>query len=136
MTKSIQDVRKLRAYVQVEMKINPKATYQEIAKKLGVSTSFVYKWAHRDTCERKQRKKKKLPNKIKSYIKKTAGDKLTGREGASSRIMAMKLFRKFKIKRTAPTVNKWLNTVIGKPKKGRRTFLLREKDRGMLQEAY
>ena len=33
MTKSIQDVRKLRAYVQVEMKINPKATYQEIAKK-------------------------------------------------------------------------------------------------------
>ena len=70
-----------------------------------------------------------MSNKIKSYIKKTAGDKLTGREGASSRIMAMKLFRKFKIKRTAPTVNKWLNTVIGKPKKGRRTFLLREKDR-------
>ena len=30
MTKSIQDVRKLRAYVQVEMKINPKAIYLNI----------------------------------------------------------------------------------------------------------
>ena len=80
MTKSIHYIRKLRAYVQVEMKINPKATYQEIAKKLGVSTSFVYKWAHRDTCERKQRNKKQLSNKIKSSIKKTPGDKFSGRE--------------------------------------------------------
>ena len=69
-----------------------------------------------------------MNNKIKRFLIKRAKNKFTRIENASCRKLAEQIKNKFNINISKTTVNNWLNQILSKPKKARKTFLLRQKD--------
>jgi len=105
-------------------------TMQKISRRLDVSMSTIQKWKDKGTVRSQNRNKKsKLNIRIKMYIYKEAVDRITGFDGASSRKIANKIWKKFKIKVSHVTVNSTLNKMISRPRKVRRTFMLTEKNK-------
>ena len=100
-------------------------TIKEIALKYKVSVGMVNKWKNRETTKTVRRKRKmKFNQKIKRYLFKTAGNKFTGIEKASSRKLANKISKKFNLPVSHSSVNRWLKKTLSKPRKATTTFIL------------
>ena len=110
-------------------------TLKEISDCLGVSIPTVQKWKNREsTAAQKRKRKSKLSFEIKRYIFKQAKDKYTGIEHASSRKIANRVNKKFKIHVCHSTVNNYLRKVFRKPRRARTTFKLTENNKDVRKE--
>ena len=113
-----QEKKELRTAIQVLHKRNPTWSDTKIAKELKINRKYVAFWKDRSSCENlKKNKKSKKTKKITKYLKKIARNKLTGNDNASSRKVQLKLRKKFKLKISQSTANRWLNQDIGEPRK-------------------
>ena len=121
---------KKRASIQLYYENNPNAKDADIAKLYNVSNKTVSKWNRRKYFTDKVRERKtKMNNKIKRFLITRAKNKFTGIENASCRKLSEQIKNKFNINISKTTVNNWLNQILSKPKKARKTFLLRQKDK-------
>ena len=70
-----------------------------------------------------------MTKKIKNFLLNKAKNKFAGIDNASSRKLAILIEKRFKIKISFVTVNNWLRSLLKKPIKAKKTFLLRERDK-------
>ena len=101
--------------------------------KVGVNINTVRRWKNTKSIISKKRvtKTRKINREKKAYIRSLASDKFKGVDKASSREIARKLkirYKDFEISRT--TVNNCLKSILSKPRKAGKTFLLTENNRG------
>ena len=115
----------IRGGIRVEC-VKGELTIKQIATKFNVSTSTVMKWKFRPNVYRKKRVgAPKLKQNHLRYIYKLGNSKYTSIENASSRKITSKFNKKFRsenISVTQPTVNKYLNQLLSKPRRVRTTF--------------
>ena len=101
-----------------------------MAKLYDISNKTASKQKRRKYFTDKVRTRKtKMNNKIKRFLITRAKNKFTGIENASCRKLSEQIKNKFNINISKTTVNNWLNQILSKPKKARKTFLLRQKDK-------
>lgn len=114
----------LRGAIQV-MCDRSSLTLKQISETLGVSIPTVQKWKNRESTKSKTRKRKgKLSFEVKRFIYKQAKDKFTGIEHASSRKLANRVNRKFKLDVCHSTINNYLRKAFKRPRRARTTFKL------------
>ena len=117
-----------RSAIQLYIREHPDEKMNNIAKIFKVSPVTVAKWKKRDSFIDLKRKTK-MTKKIKNFLLSKAKNKFTGIDNASSRKLAIQIEKRFKIKISFVTVNNWLRSLLKKPIKARKTFLLRERDK-------
>jgi hypothetical protein len=113
----------IRGSIQTEWRLRNinKITIKKIASKYNVSVSTVRRWKNRTTpLLIKRIRKSKMNAKIKKFMVKYAGNKIR----ASSRSIASKIRRRFRLDVCHTTVNKWLNLTLFRPRRIREAFRL------------
>ena len=129
MTKEISKEAK-RGAIQALWATN-KFTLKQIAQTLNVSMSTVQKWKDQSTTKDQTRKRKsKVKKHIRSFIYKLAADKYSGIEKASTRVIANKVKRKFRIEISHMTISLLLRKMLMKPLRAKKTFKLTEDNKG------
>jgi len=128
-TYSIQRQQK-RAAIQVYHKKFPNVSDKELSRIFEISRTTVSKWKNKVNFQDTKRKRKsKLSRDIKRYLLKRARNKYTGIDGASSRKLSIEIRNKFSLNISKTTINNWLNRLLNKPVKAKKTFILRKKDK-------
>lgn len=119
-----------RASIQLLHIQYPNYSNVQIAKMIKVSSMTVAKWKNQDTIiDKKRRRKTKMNRKIKNFLIRKTKNKFTGINKASSRKLAREIEKVFNLNISYRTVTNWLNRVLKKPIKAKKTFLLRERDK-------
>jgi DNA-binding transcriptional regulator YhcF (GntR family) len=112
---------------------------REAAKHFNVNFKTIEKWSKREPetgfLDKKRQRTKKLKEEHLEFMKKLADGKSTGKDQASSRIIARELIKRFKnplkpFSIHPSTVNKTLNTILSKPRSIRDSFKLTDINKG------
>ena len=121
---------KKRSVIQVLATKYPNLKNKEIAKIIGTSSMTVSRWKNRTSFTDKKRKRPtKMSKIIKNYLIRKAKNQFTGINNASTRKLSQEIKRKFNIDVSHVTINFWLQKILKKPIKAKKTFYLRNKDK-------